>query len=187
MSVPSRGDGHLIQVTDPKSLEVGTVLRMINSDGSVAPFSDCIVRAVLPQAQDVRLLRPTFNGWSKRENDSPVGYEGFCATFEGVCKHFRIVTKASGAPYVMYVGQDDGPVQRAERYRSYCGANPLCLWTDYELACRMAAKALSTDPVAAVTIVRQSDRLQVAADSVLERDDLTADQAFTEFSKPETI
>ena len=85
----SKPDGHVVSVTEPKVLERGTVLRMINSDGSVAPFSDCIVINV--KHGWIYMVRP----YAMQK------YELFVASFDRVMTHFRLVTLASGKPYIV--------------------------------------------------------------------------------------
>lgn len=85
----SKQDGHVVKVTEPKALEHGTVLRMVNSDGSVAPFSDYIVINV--KYGQIHMVRP----YAMQK------YELFVASFDRVMSHFRLVTLASGKPYIV--------------------------------------------------------------------------------------
>ena len=93
----SKQDGHVVKVTEPKALEHGTVLRLVNSDGSVAPFSDYIVinvkygQILNVKYGQIHMVRP----YAMQK------YELFVASFDRVMSHFRLVTLASGKPYIV--------------------------------------------------------------------------------------
>jgi hypothetical protein len=72
---------------------VGNVVRMINPDGSSAPFSDCII---VKENNVVELLRPM--GWS----NGKLHAETFSLyPSKLIAGYFQTVLKADGNPYTM--------------------------------------------------------------------------------------
>ena len=74
-----------------------------------------------------------------------------------------------------------------KKYRVFCGSSAVGPWTSYIMACHTVEECLVTKPVGLVTIVRQSDKLQVSATIALERSDLTTDQLFSDYGRPDTV
>lgn len=90
-----KNDGHLIPIGAAKDLALGSVVRMLNSDGSVAPFSDAIVTEI--EADCIRLYRP----YARLVKETPQkGAEEYAITHRQL-GNYRLVTLASGKPYIM--------------------------------------------------------------------------------------
>ncbi len=86
-NTPNKGDGHTRLVTEA-DLVVGAVLRMVNSDGSIAPFSDCVLTSVA-------------HGVAKLARAHASGVECFEVVALDLCfsSNWAAVTSARGALY----------------------------------------------------------------------------------------
>jgi hypothetical protein len=82
-----------------EDLRPGVVLRMVNRDGTSAPFSDCVIIRVEDDVV-VHLMRPM--GWANGTVDA----ERFPAMVESLLKgsshnYFKTVLLSTGEPYTM--------------------------------------------------------------------------------------
>jgi len=81
-------DGHTRKL-EANDLQVGLVIRMINSDGSSFPFADCRVNNKNPLDEDMwEIVRPT-----------PYGHESIIIS-ENDLSGFLVVLNSRGEPYI---------------------------------------------------------------------------------------
>jgi len=76
----------------------GVVLRMVNSDGSVPPFSDCLVTRLFPSDQKVALMRPHVRIENGLSNLHAEEFTVDLFKIISVTSPFRIVLNSKGEP-----------------------------------------------------------------------------------------
>ena len=81
--------------TVESDLVVGNVIRMVNPDGSSAPFSDCVITEV-EESGYTHMIRPV--GWSNGKIHS----EPYSVPFSRITAgYYKTVLRADGNPYKM--------------------------------------------------------------------------------------
>lgn len=90
------------RAVESKDLVPGNVLRMVNPDGSQAPFSDCVITGIVDNV--VQLSRPVIwsNGETHVERIAP-----FNTSLVG-SSSWRLVLLSSGLPYTMIAPSFNG-------------------------------------------------------------------------------
>jgi hypothetical protein len=99
-------DGHTRPLTKDDQLEIGMVFRMVNSDGSISPFSDTVVISVnkfSDGSAQVKLARPYGFATSKIRNLFFSEVETFETTDDKLMKNYQAVLTASGKFYIQRI------------------------------------------------------------------------------------
>ena len=99
-------DGTLKRIDSPEELQPGTVIRRVNEDGSIAPFSDTLVlgkgRLSEEKNPSYKLSRPY--GYATLTETicqgSLVGYEKYEAYYSVLYEHYMIVLDSTGKPFI---------------------------------------------------------------------------------------
>lgn len=100
-------DGTLKRIESPEELQPGTVIRWVNEDGTIAPFSDTVVLGKCQDASGnsssfIKLARPFLYATLTETicQGCLTGVERYDAFFSQLQKHYMIVLDSTGKPFI---------------------------------------------------------------------------------------